>query len=182
MKGTLACLKLLDCLMALLARLCGLKWRALRHVRYADVVHDVHTPIMMVGLVALLGVWRDPAHLATAIAAAFGVICVFFMQRLFDCDGAEHQTAQPRRALVAQCRATESNSLTPLEWRCAMSRSGGAPPPMLVRIASGLHTRRHGQPSALNAHGVLFVGIRFPHSLPGGFRCQLLIPSPLNHP
>jgi len=126
------CLRWLACLMASLWRGCGVRPvppAQSAAASYSSLVHRVHTPILMIGLVALLGVWRDPAHTAIALAAAFGMTCLFLIQRLFDCERRPSQTFRPRHALVAQCRATESDSLAPVEWRCAMSRSGGAPPP-----------------------------------------------------
>jgi hypothetical protein len=87
---------------------------------------------MMIGLIALLGAWRDPAHMAVAIAGVFGVVCVFLMQRLFDRDSLRRRATQCRRALIPRLRADEAIPLMPLRWRSAYSRSGGAPPPMFV--------------------------------------------------
>lgn len=164
------CLGWLACLFAALLRGCGIRPAAGQSVAagYSSLVHRVHTPILMVGLVALLGVWHDSAHMAIALAAAFGMTCLFLIQRLFDHERRPVQAVHPRHALVAHCRATESHSPAPVEWRCAMSRSGGAPPP--APAFSRLVNSQDASPamSTPGARGVLFVG--FPYSLvSGGF-------------
>lgn len=155
------CLSWLACLFAALLRGFGVRPPAPRQsvaAGYSSLVHRVHTPILMVGLVALLGVWHDPAHMAVALAAAFGMTCLFILQHLFDGEPRPVQIIHPRHALVAQCRATESDSPAPVEWRCAMSRSGGAPPP--APAFSRLVNSQDASPamSTPGARGVLFVG------------------------
>lgn len=124
-----AWLRFCGCLKVALICAAGRDWRTLASVRYGDIVRDVHTPIMMIGLVALLGAWRDPVHMAIAIAGIFGMVCLFLMQRLLDNPSSLRSMLERRRALAAWPRIDEAIPLMPLRWRSALARSGGAPPP-----------------------------------------------------
>lgn len=166
----LDCLEWLTCAVLSILRACGYQIAdpcASPAARYSSLVHRVHTPILMVGLVAVLGVWHDSARLAFAIAAVFGLVILFLLADLLDRSPRQSQTLQPRHDLVAHCRATESSSPTPLEWRCAMSRSGGAPPPAYERLASGQLTRRLADAGYSASAASCLLSI--PTSLSGGF-------------
>jgi hypothetical protein len=144
---------------------------------YMDLVHAVHAPIMLVGLVALLGAWHDPVRMA--VMSAFGVVTVFLLRKLLEHRRRGHRA--PRRHHATACtRAFESVSLMPLQWHSCANRSGGAPPPAPVFNASVRQSRRHAPQALLASRGVFFVPIGrqfpFPQSpfSTGGSRCPLV--------
>jgi len=128
-----------------------------QRMKYGELMHRIHAPIMVIGLVALLGVWQDPVHMA--VTSAFGVIavCALCVQQLKHSRHRNSQQNTQSRRFKRPSIALAAVAQMPLQWQRAANRSAGAPPCVLEPRASFYQSRRHGRQTLFGARGVLIA-------------------------